>query len=287
MRYDRPQERDHAYERDQRERSSLQNIKIVAGYVAVLALIALLVLFFIFYLYPHLKGEGEGPAVSESDTTASETQEMSSSVNETSEAGGPAEATTAAAEAETQPNAEGLSAGLEIKTLSHVVRFGGRTQGFAIIHNKNAEDVSITGQAKFLKGGATIGTDDGTLNIIGAGQTSILSFASEGEADELNVEIYAYGAPYHADALHMLRAEVKKEGQQAVVTVYNEGSLEAKYVYGHALFYQGGKLVASEGAYFDSGNSSLLPGEELSQEFDPHVDYDEVEFYMTARADKN
>ncbi|MCR5802018.1 MAG: hypothetical protein K6G57_06795, partial [Lachnospiraceae bacterium] len=163
----------------------------------------------------------------------------------------------------------------------------GDSMYFLAITNNSDKSVGINGNVTaYDAGGSVIGADSGSIDVLGPGEESILSFYFDSVSGIDNVK-YTLGydtSPYYESGLKDLEIVQNINANNVVVTVTNKGSEPAEFVEAYALFLDSaGKVIGYDSTYITDGDSEIKPGATLSKQMDIYEAFDTVDVYLTGR----
>ena len=163
----------------------------------------------------------------------------------------------------------------------------GDSMYFLAITNNSDKTVGINGNmTAYDAGGNVIGADSGSIDVLGPGEQSIMSFYFDSVKGIDNVQ-YTLGydtEPYYKSGLEGLEVVQNINAKNVVVTVTNNGTEASQFVEAYALFLDSaGKVVRYDSTYIVDGDSEIKPGATLSKQLDTYEAFDTVEVYLTGR----
>ncbi len=163
----------------------------------------------------------------------------------------------------------------------------GDSMYFLAITNNSDKSVGINGNVTaYDAGGSVIGANSGSIDVLGPGEESILSFYFDSVSGIDNVK-YTLGydtSPYYESGLKDLEIVQNINANNVVVTVTNKGSEPAEFVEAYALFLDSsGKVIGYDSTYITDGDSEIKPGATLSKQIDIYEAFDTVDVYLTGR----
>ncbi len=163
----------------------------------------------------------------------------------------------------------------------------GDTLWFLVVKNNSAYDVVFSANSTaYDQGGNLIGADDASIDIIGAGQTSIcyFYFDSVKNIDHIEYQRFYNTDTNFKDILHDLSVDTTINNNNVIVSVTNTGSLSADFVQAHALFFDSqGNLVGYDSAYVTDNDSEIKSGATLTKQLNIYSAFSNVEVYFTGR----
>jgi hypothetical protein len=166
----------------------------------------------------------------------------------------------------------------------------GTTYYYLIITNNSTTTVSISGNgiAKDASGNS-IGADNMSIDVLGAGETAIGYFYFSGVKDVANVE---YSLSYDTDSYYYpvvgnLSVEQTLNDKNVTVSVTNNGDYPAQFVKAYCLFFDAdNNITKTDSTYVTDGDSEIKPGATISVQLDNYTgDYDHAEVYFEGRGD--
>lgn len=162
------------------------------------------------------------------------------------------------------------------------------TYHFVVIKNNSDKDVAIsTSTLAYKSDDSLISTANGSVEIIGAGATTIYyeGFETEEKIAYYETEMTIDEDPYYdcpMEDLTYVKTDIK-EG--AIFQVTNNGDKAVEFTEGFALFIKDGKVVSWESQYFTDDDYEIKPGKTISKQYSAYKEYDTVEFYLNGRID--
>lgn len=161
--------------------------------------------------------------------------------------------------------------------------------GFVSVKNNSDANVgvSITGQA-YDAGGNILGSQDSSIDVIGAGEESVLVlnfYDIDTPIDHFDYEI-SYERSRYYGVVADLAAQAAINGENVTLTVTNNGERAAQYLEGLVLFLDANnEVIGYDTAYLTDDDSELKPGATLSAQFNCYNPFDHVECYFDGRSD--
>lgn len=165
----------------------------------------------------------------------------------------------------------------------------GDTLYFYVVKNNSKATVAVNGNATaFDADGNAIGAAQGSIDVLGAGETSLMRFYFDSVTgiDRVDCALsYDTGVRY-APVISNIRMEQTINDKNLVVVATNDGSYSAQFVEAYALFFDAdNKVVDYDDTYITDGDSEIKPGATLSAQLDTYKGFDHVECYLTGRSD--
>ena len=156
---------------------------------------------------------------------------------------------------------------------------------YIVVKNNYSKTVAITGSAtaKDANGGV-LATNTISIYAIGAGQTSAdwVYFGSVTGVASVEYELSYDAESGDEDALRDLAVDTTPRGGSIAVSVTNNGSKPARYVWAYILFFDSaGNLVDADETWLEDDDDEIKPGATLSDEFETDADYDHYEVYLS------
>lgn len=154
--------------------------------------------------------------------------------------------------------------------------------------NNSEYDVGFAANGvAFDDNGNTIGADDASIDILGAGQTSICCFYFDSvpDIDHVDYTCSYETDTYYTDVIHNLSSRITINDANVVVSVTNEGAEEAEFVQAYALFLDGqGNIVDQDNTYVTDNDSEIKPGATITKQLAVYGKaFETVEVYFTGR----
>lgn len=159
---------------------------------------------------------------------------------------------------------------------------------FYVVTNHSKAAVSIDGNATALDANENvIGADEGSIDIIGPEETSLIVFYFDSVQDIDSVEcLLNYDTNTHyTPVLANLNLQQTINDKNLTVIAANNGTVSAQFVEAYALFFDAdGNVVSYDSAYITDNDSEIKPGAELSVQLDAYEKFDHVECFLTGRS---
>ncbi len=159
-----------------------------------------------------------------------------------------------------------------------------------VIKNTSSVNASVSGNATAKDAnGNSIGAADMSIEIIGAGETSLGYFVFDNSSEIVTVDCsLKYSAKtYYNPAVCNLETVNTVNNENVVVTATNRGENSAKFVVAYAIFFDSSNNVVDfDMTYITDANGELKPGETLSGELNCYSQFDHVEVYYEGRSEK-
>lgn len=166
----------------------------------------------------------------------------------------------------------------------------GDTLYFLVITNNSDTDVSVSGNATAKDAsGNSIGAGDMSIDILGAGETSIgyFYFDSVSGIDKVEYTLDYNEKPYYKPVVNNLHIEQTLNSENVTVSVTNNAEYPVLFVEAYALFFDSNdNIVGYNSTYVTDSDSEIKPSKTISAQLDCYNGYDHVEVYFTGRADK-
>ncbi len=163
----------------------------------------------------------------------------------------------------------------------------GDTLWFLVVKNNSDKDVSVNANAiAYDSSGNMIGADDTSIDVLGAGQTSICYFYFSGVSGIARVDYQAYTdtASYYTDVIHNLSVNQTINNNNVIVAVTNNGAESAEFVEAYALFFDDQRnLVGYSSTYVTDADSEIKSGATITKQLDSYKPFSDVEVYFTGR----
>lgn len=166
----------------------------------------------------------------------------------------------------------------------------GDTLYFLVITNNSDTDVSVSGNATAKDAsGNSIGAADMSIDVLGAGETSIgvFYFDSVSGIDKVDYTLDYDENPYYKPVVNDLSVEQTFNDENVTVSVTNNSTNPALFVSAYAIFFDSSNNVVNyNSTYITDSDSEIKPGKTISGQLDCYGKYDYAEVYFTGRADK-
>ena len=159
---------------------------------------------------------------------------------------------------------------------------------FYVISNHSKASVSVDGNATALDvNGNVIGADEGSIDIIGPEETSLIVFYfdSVNDIDKVECSLNYDTDIHYTPVLANLTLQQTINDKNLTVVAANTGTVNAQFVEAYALFFDAeGNVVSYDSAYITDSDSEIKPGAELSVQLDTYEKFDHVECFLTGRS---
>jgi len=155
-----------------------------------------------------------------------------------------------------------------------------------VIKNTSNETITVASNSTaFDSNGVAIGADGATLDVLGAGCTSMMYEYHKGVSGVASYEttITASEEELFDSVIQDIQIEKSTQPGKVIVTLTNTGTQDAEFVEAHAIFLKNGKAVHHDSSYVVDSDSCIKSGATLSEQIDCREDFDEVEVYVTGR----
>ncbi len=163
----------------------------------------------------------------------------------------------------------------------------GDTLWFLVITNNSEHDVGISANSTaYDQAGNIVGADDASIDVLGAGQTSICYFYYDSVAniDHVDYQVFYQTDLYYTDVIHNLSVDTTINNSNVIVAVTNNGSESAQFVEAYALFFDSqGDLVGYDSTYVTDNDSEIKSGATITKQLDTYNAFSTVEVYFTGR----
>jgi hypothetical protein len=164
----------------------------------------------------------------------------------------------------------------------------GTTYYYLIITNNSTVPVSVSGNgvAKDADGNS-VGAGNTSIDILGAGETSICYFYFSNVTNVASVDYsLSYDTnPYYYPVVGNLSVEQTLNDKNVTVSVTNKGDYPAQYVLAYCLFLdKDNNVVKTDWTYVTDGDSEIKPNATISAQLDNYSgSYDHAEVYFEGR----
>ncbi len=179
---------------------------------------------------------------------------------------------------------EELTSKIEKKEAFYTGSSGEYYFAICLVTNHNDVNVEIAGEANFMNADKLVGVSKSTIDVLGPGETSILTFYNDALSDYAEVILEASDEDYYKNILSQLEYEASNQGNKVIIKVTNNGPHTADFLKGHVVFLSQGIPVDVDSWYMVKDHYQLAPGKKVSQEFLTRKSYDSFEVYWTGRA---
>lgn len=157
-----------------------------------------------------------------------------------------------------------------------------------VIENPTDFNLSLSVDIKFYdKDGKLVGAQSDEVYAFEKGTKTIVQFSVDEEFERMEYELTAKEEEYYNCVISSLKVESITAKDKEIVSITNTGEWPAEFVECVALFFKDGKLVTDDYTYFSDDDMQIKPGKTITAELNAWgEEYDEVEFYLTGRAEK-
>ena len=166
----------------------------------------------------------------------------------------------------------------------------GSTLYFVVVTNNSDTNVSISANATAKdSNGNSIGADDMSIDILGAGETSIgyFHFDNVTGIDKVEYKLNYDDEPYYSPVINNLSVEQTLNDKNVILAVTNNGDKAAEFVKAYVLFLDSdNNIIKYDANYITDDDCEIKIGDTLSKQFDSYKEYDHVEVYFVGKADK-
>ncbi len=160
---------------------------------------------------------------------------------------------------------------------------------FITVTNNSSSNVGVTASGTACdSAGSVIGAAESEIDILGAGETSIMYmyFDSVSGIDHVDYELEYNPSSYYQPVVGAISLEQTINDSNLTLIATNTGTVNAQFVEAYALFFDAeGNIVSYASTYITDDDSELKPGATLSVQLDAYNDFDHVECYLTGRSD--
>ena len=149
-----------------------------------------------------------------------------------------------------------------------------------VVKNGSPTDQELTVNFIFRDAdGNMVGVAERTINALDSEQTSIVVASNDTTFATFDYKISGSSSRYKGINAG-LQAEVVKSGEKIIVSLSNNGSIAARFVEGHALFFKEGQVVYHNTTYFTGADSEIKPAETIMRELEAYETFDAYEVYF-------
>lgn len=130
-----------------------------------------------------------------------------------------------------------------------------------------------------------IGTKESSIDVLGAGETYVMSIYCDDEFASYTYEFSAEEiASYYAPVAQNLKLDVTQATKKLIASVTNNGSVDAYYTKVAALFFKGNDVIYYNYTYVGDKDSKIAPGKTEKKEISIYDEYDRYETYINSYA---
>ena len=165
-------------------------------------------------------------------------------------------------------------------TLSNGSRY---TRHYYVIRNSGKTTLDLfTSTIAYDAKGNMAGVGKASYDALPPGQTAILC-----ESIETDEKIASYEPSFRVEkssyepVLQDISIKRSDVSRGVILQITNDGEIDADFVQATALFFKDGELVDSVYRYFINDDSTLLPGETVTEQLKSYETYDSVEVYLS------
>ena len=167
----------------------------------------------------------------------------------------------------------------------------GDTVYLLALKNNSSSVVSVFGNATAYDfGGGAIGAGEGSIEVLGSGETSLMTVYFDGVTapEKVSCDLTYKTDVFYKPVISNIKMEQSINDKNLTLIATNEGDYSAEFVEAYAIFLDGNnKVVSYTSDYITDGDSELKPGQSLSAQLDCYESFDHVECYLTGRASNN
>jgi hypothetical protein len=157
---------------------------------------------------------------------------------------------------------------------------------YAVYVVKNTSDVTldINGKVETFDGESIVGAKEGGEYAVPAGQEIVLAYSFDESFTKTEYEFTAQVSSLFKGVTQDLSFTSTTAKDKEIITVTNNGTLNAEFVRATVLFFKDSELVFLNTTYV-SNSDPLKPDESKSVELSCYEIYDSIEVYFSGRAD--
>ena len=158
----------------------------------------------------------------------------------------------------------------------------GDTLLFIAIKNNASYAISANINAVALdENGIKLGADDGTINVIGAGEETVecLYFDSVSGIKSFDYEIEYEKENYFNPAMSYIEIEEVINEKNVVITCTNNHDEKSAMIEAYVLFLNDGEVKNYGSAYFTDDDFELKAGKSISEQIDCYGNFNEVKIF--------
>lgn len=158
---------------------------------------------------------------------------------------------------------------------------------YMAITNTSSSSKQVKAEIYFYdKDNNIVGVQKKTIEVLGNGCETLLTFSNENEYDHYTYKIKMNDVSYYKEVNSFVSVTTQRADNKAIIFGTNEGTYTAMFIEYNVLFLKGDKVVGMGWGYLVDDNSSLEPGETEIREETCYRDFDTIVVYFDGRAHK-
>ena len=155
---------------------------------------------------------------------------------------------------------------------------------FLVIENTSNFNIKVTANVKFYnEANELIGAQSADQDAFEKGTKIVLYFMPDEVYTRMEYELSVREEDFYDCVVSNLSFESVSAKNKEIVSVTNNGSEEADFVEGYALFFKEDKVVGFDSTYFIDDDDELKAGKTITKEINCYDEYDSVQFFFTGR----
>ncbi len=153
-----------------------------------------------------------------------------------------------------------------------------------VIKNNSEFDLNIDVNLTLKdESGNLVGAKSGRQEAFQSGSEIALTFMNDVSPASYDYEISAKPESWYECVTSDLTSEISPASKKAVIAVTNNGTKNAEFVEGTALFFKGDILVDHDTTYFTDNDNEIKAGKTITKEVSCYQEFDNVKVYFTGR----
>lgn len=152
-----------------------------------------------------------------------------------------------------------------------------------VVKNNSKKTVCIDSFATaYDKKGEEIGVADASLENLPSGCESVIPhfFKSTKNVKKFKYDLDVNEETVFQPAIQNVKVTTKQLDKKVIVTCKNTGEDDIENLFVNVLFFKGKKIVDWSTGFFENSKSLLVSGKEMSKQFVPNNDFDDVKVYL-------
>ena len=155
---------------------------------------------------------------------------------------------------------------------------------FLVVKNNSEKTIRIHSSAiAYNEKGEEIGTAEGVAYALPSGYESVIyhEFESTENAKKITYDLEVVEETFYQPAIQNVKLSSKKLDKKVIVKCKNTGEDEIERLTAWIFYFKGKKLVESDSGYFMNSKSIIAPGKEMTKQYIPLEEFDDVKVYLT------
>ena len=178
---------------------------------------------------------------------------------------------------------------VEVVAEYSLTKWSDQPEYFLVVKNNSEKTIRIYSSAiAYDKKGEEVGVAEGGTYALPSGCETALyhEFQSTENAKKFTYDLEAVEETYYQPAIQNVKLSIKKLDKKAIVKCKNTGEDDIEYLKARILFFKGKKLVEDTLEDFTNSKKIIVPGKEITKQFVPIKDFDDVKVYLYGGIDK-